>query len=130
MYGLPDHAMLDMGDFSGGLLKYLAKHPVPRVTIGGGIGKITKLAQGAVDLHSSRTQVDFKALNELSLSLGLVDVSDANTALEGVTRAGNKLAQAIADKARERVLIQLKGAVQLVDIVVIDRAGNVLGKTE
>jgi cobalt-precorrin-5B (C1)-methyltransferase len=130
MYGLPDHAMLDMGDFSGGLLKYLAKHPVPRITIGGGIGKITKLAQGAVDLHSSRTQVDFESLNELSLALGLADVSDANTALEAVTRAGLGLAQAIAEQARERVLLQLKGSVQLVDIVVIDRAGTVLGKTE
>lgn len=130
MYGLPDHAMLDMGDFSGGLLKYLAKHPVPRVTIGGGIGKITKLAQGAVDLHSSRGQVDFEALNALSLSLGLADVSDANTALEAVTRAGNELAQAIAVKARVCVKNQLKEAVKNIDVVIIDRAGLVLGKTE
>lgn len=130
MYGLPDHAMLDMGDFSGGLLKYLAKHPVPRITIGGGIGKITKLAQGAVDLHSSRTQVDFEALNALSLSLGLADVSDANTALEAVTRAGNKLAQAIAERAQERVRIQLKNSTQSIDIIVIDRKGTVLGKAE
>ncbi len=128
LYGLPDHAMLDMGDFAGGMLKYLAKHPVPRVTIGGGIGKITKLAQGAVDLHSSRTQVDFEALNKLSLSLGLANVHDANTALEAVTRAGNKLADAIAKQARERVKIQLKNAVQHIDIVVIDRAGTILGQ--
>ncbi len=130
MYGLPDHAMLDMGDFSGGLLKYVAKHPLPRITIGGGIGKITKLAQGAVDLHSSRSQVDFETLNALSLSLGLPDVSDANTALEAVTRTGNKLAQAIAEQAQERVKKQLKNAVQDVDIIVIDRSGTVLGKTE
>lgn len=128
LFGLPDHAMLDMGDFAGGMLKYLAKHPVPRVTIGGGIGKITKLAQGAVDLHSSRTQVDFTALNKLSLSLGLADVSDANTALEAVTRAGNDLAQAMAKQAQLRVLKQLKGTVQNVDIVIIDRAGNILGQ--
>lgn len=130
LFNLPDHAMLDMGDFSGGLLKYLAKHPVPRVTIGGGIGKITKLAQGAVDLHSSRSQVDFAALNTLSLSLGLADVSDANTVLEAVTRAGNGLAQAIADQARIRVIKQLKNTVQDIDIVVIDRSGNILGQTE
>ena len=130
LYGLPDHAMLDMGDFVGGLLKYLAKHPVPRLTIGGGIGKITKLAQGAVDLHSSRTQVDFPALNELSLSLGLADVSDANTALQAVTRAGNGLAVAVAKQARERVVKQLKNTVQYVDIVVIDRAGIILGRAQ
>ena len=28
-------ALLDMGDFVGGLLKYLRKHPVPRLTIAG-----------------------------------------------------------------------------------------------
>ena len=35
LYGLPESAMLDMGDFAGGLLKYLRKHPLPRITIGG-----------------------------------------------------------------------------------------------
>ncbi len=44
------------------MLKYLRKHPVARLTIGGGIGKMTKLAQGALDLHSGRSQVDFEAL--------------------------------------------------------------------
>jgi cobalt-precorrin-5B (C1)-methyltransferase len=129
LFQLPDHAMLDMGDFAGGMLKYLAKHPVERVTIGGGIGKITKLAQGAVDLHSSRTQVDFEMLNTLSVSLGLSDVSDANTALEAVERAGNKLAQAIADQAQTRVQSKLKNTVEHIDIVIIDRSGNILGQT-
>ncbi len=127
MFGLPDHAMLDMGDFAGGMLKYLAKHPVERVTIGGGIGKITKLAQGAVDLHSSRSQVDFSALNDLSLSLGLADVGDANTALEAVERAGNQLAVAIANQARQQVLSKVKNTVEHIDIVVINRSGFVLG---
>jgi len=126
LFNLPDHAMLDMGDFSGGLLKYLRKHPIERVTIGGGIGKITKLAQGAVDLHSARCQVDFGALNKMTS----VDVSNMNTALEAVEKAGNKLAQAIAVQAQEQVLQQLRGAVTQVGIVVIDRAGNILGQVE
>ncbi len=62
--GLPDHAMLDMGDFAGGMLKYLRRHPIPRVTIAGGFGKLAKLAQGALDLHSARSQVDFTRLAE------------------------------------------------------------------
>ncbi len=127
LFDLPDHAMLDMGDFAGGMLKYLVKHPVDRITIGGGIGKITKLAQGAVDLHSSRSQVDFAALNGLSLSLGLADVRDANTALEAVTRAGNELAEAIAGQAHKQVINRLKNTVKHVDIVVINRSGNILG---
>ena len=54
LYDLPETALLDMGDFVGGTLKYLRTHPVPRVTIAGGIAKITKLAQGMLDLHSAR----------------------------------------------------------------------------
>ncbi|MCH7487947.1 MAG: cobalt-precorrin-5B (C(1))-methyltransferase, partial [Proteobacteria bacterium] len=55
LYGLPDEAMLDMGDFVGGLLKYLRRHPVPRLTLGGGFAKISKLAMGHLDLHSGRS---------------------------------------------------------------------------
>ena len=66
-----------MGDFVGGLLKYLARHPVERVTIGGGIGKMTKLAQGALDLHSGRSQVDF---DDWPSGRG-IELRHANTAL-------------------------------------------------
>lgn len=123
LYGLPDHAMLDMGDFAGGMLKYLKKHPVARLTIAGGIGKTTKLAQGAMDLHSDRSQVDFSALNALASTVGAKDVSKANTALEAYEIGGAPLAQAVADAALERVQAFLAGAI-VVDILVIDRAGN------
>ncbi|MCP5075626.1 MAG: cobalt-precorrin-5B (C(1))-methyltransferase, partial [Rhodobacteraceae bacterium] len=130
LFDLPDYAMLDMGDFCGGMLKYLRKHPVPRVTIGGGIGKITKLAQGAVDLHSSRSQVDFVLLNGLAAALGLPDVSDANTALEAVEIAGNELTEAVAEEAQNRVFKQLAGTVERVDVIVINRAGTIIGRAE
>lgn len=123
--GLPDHAMLDMGDFAGGMLKYLVKHPVKRVTIGGGIGKITKLAQGAIDLHSGRSQVDFQAL------AGLVDnprIANANTALEAFEIAGPALSQKIADHALQAVEARFGDAGIAFDIVVIDRAGHIIGR--
>ena len=65
-FNMPLEAMMDMGDFAGGLLKYVREHPVARVTIGGGFGKITKLAQGAMDLHSGRSQVDFRWLSKFA----------------------------------------------------------------
>ncbi|MBZ0129090.1 MAG: cobalt-precorrin-5B (C(1))-methyltransferase [Rhodobacteraceae bacterium] len=130
LYGLPDHAMLDMGDFAGGLLKYLKKHPVPRLTIGGGIGKITKLAQGAVDLHSARSQVDFAALNGWARAAGLPEIARANTALEAVEIAGPALAELVATRARDAVLALLGPCNIAVDVVVIDRAGVVLARTE
>ena len=122
LYRLPDHAMLDMGDFFGGMVKHLAKNPLPRLTIGGGIGKITKLAQGAMDLHSSRSQVDFGALSDLHG----VDVRQANTALEASTIIGPRMAARTAEGARDIVLARLPQTE--VDVIVIDRAGNILGQ--
>ena len=55
-YHLPNEAMLDMGDFVGGLIKYFRRNPLPKLTIGGGFAKLTKLAQGHLDLHSGRSQ--------------------------------------------------------------------------
>ncbi|MBQ0748881.1 MAG: cobalt-precorrin-5B (C(1))-methyltransferase [Roseovarius sp.] len=124
LYGLPDHAMLDMGDFAGGMLKYLARHPVPRLTVGGGIGKMIKLAQGARDLHSGRSQVDFPGLAE---ALGLPDLKYMNTALQAYDFAGEKLANWVARESREKVLAMLPEGVE-VDTVVIDRAGTVLAR--
>ena len=128
LFTLPDYAMLDMGDFSGGLLKYLAKHPVPRLTIGGGIGKMVKMAQGAVDLHSGRSTVDFAALGRLSVSLGLADVSDANTALEALERTGAELANAIAGQVKTQATRQSRDKIKQIDVVVINRDGTIMGR--
>ena len=127
LYGLPDHAMLDMGDFAGGMIKYMRRHPVGRLTIGGGIGKLTKLAQGAVDLHSGRSQVDFAALADWMEDPRL---KDANTALEAYTIAGAPLAAEVAQRAQQQALAMFKGgtAPEVLDIVVIDRAGEIIGR--
>ncbi|ROU04084.1 cobalt-precorrin-5B (C(1))-methyltransferase [Histidinibacterium lentulum] len=124
LFGLPDHAMLDMGDFAGGMLKYLRRHPVPRLTIGGGIGKMAKLAQGAGDLHSGRSQADFETL---ALWAGDARVREANTVLEAYGIAGEPLARAIAEGARA-VAQGMAGEEVAVDTVVIDRAGTVLAR--
>ena len=65
LHALPETALIDMGDFVGGMLKYVKTHPVPRVTIAGGVGKLTKLAQGLLDLHSQRGSVDLALLAKL-----------------------------------------------------------------
>ncbi len=125
LHGLPDHAMLDMGDFFGGLVKYLARHPVPRLTIGGGIGKMVKLAQGAVDLHSGRSQVDFERLAEMC---GDPRLAAAATALEALEFGGTAMASAVATTALERIGEALKGAPVVVDVVVIDRGGRIVAR--
>ena len=123
---LPDIAMLDMGDFAGGMLKYLARHPVPRLTIAGGIGKLTKLAQGAGDLHSDRSRVNFAALASM---LGDSEVERANTALEVLERHGVRMARMIADQARGSALAMLGVGPVSVDVMVVDRQGGILART-
>jgi cobalt-precorrin-5B (C1)-methyltransferase len=127
IYGLSEEDCLDMGDFAGGVLKYLRKHPIPKLTISGGIGKMTKLAQGAIDLHSGRSQVDFDALAELADCAGVVN---ANTALEAYTMCGAPLADAVARHAQEAALDMLKGAPVAVEIIVINRSGNVIARAD
>jgi len=126
LHGLPDTSMLDMGDFAGGLMKYLRRHPVPRLTIGGGIGKMTKLAQGARDLHSARSQVDFTALAQV---LNRPELAKANTALEAHELAGSDMAQWIAHSALANCRSILQTGDITVDCVVIDRAGRILARS-
>src|SRR5262249_26584917 len=58
LYDLPDHALIDMGDFAGATLKYLRRHPIPRLTIAGGFAKLAKLPPGHLDFHSARTPLN------------------------------------------------------------------------
>lgn len=136
LYGLPEGALLDMGDFAGGLLKYLRAHPVPRLTIAGGFAKMVKLAQGALDLHSSRSQVDMAFMESLiaesDLTQSLKDrIHSANTALEvlEMTRTiGIDIAVTVATKARETALATLRGAPVAVDVIVTDRQGKIIAR--
>jgi cobalt-precorrin-5B (C1)-methyltransferase len=126
-YGLPLEAMLDMGDFAGGLLKYLRSHPVQRVTIGGGFGKMVKLAQGALDLHSGRSQVDMDWLADVAPELPREKVLAANTAQGVLELAGDvPLAERVAKKALATVQDVLRGAAVSPDIIIVARDGRII----
>ncbi len=128
-YGLPLEAMLDMGDFAGGVLKYLKVNPVSRVTIGGGFGKIVKLAQGAMDLHSGRSQVDFEWLALRVPEALRAQVIGANSALEVLELVGEKLAQRVAAEALEKVNEVLQGS-SVADVIVVSRDGKIIGHAQ
>jgi cobalt-precorrin-5B (C1)-methyltransferase len=138
VHGLPETAMLDMGDFAGGMLKYLRRHPVPRLTIGGGFAKLTKLAQGNLDLHSGRSQVDFDwlatRLEVLGARVELRDqVLNANTALQVLELAMAHqldLANDVAALARAVALGVLDGSDVAVETLVFDRAGELIGRAD
>ena len=126
LYCLPETAMLDMGDFAGGLMKYLTKKPVPRLTIGGGVGKMTKLAQGARDLHSARSQVDF---NHLANVMGQPNLAHVNTALEAYSLVGSSMAEWVASESLRNCRTIVKNDKIDIDCVVINRSGQILART-
>ena len=136
LLNLQDTALIDMGDFAGGLLKYLRKNPVERLTIAGGIGKLTKLAQGAMDLHSSRSQVNMDALADMLANLGadadtFSKAKNANTASEVLELAQIRdlpLGHLIARQARESAMATLSGGTEI-QVMVFDRNGNCVGKS-
>ncbi len=132
LYDLPEIAYLDMGDFAGGLLKYLRQNPVPRLTIAGGIGKLTKLSQGAMDLHSGRSQVDFTRLAELAARSGVDSnrIANANTALEALEIAGPALAEAVAEATAGVVTDVLRGAPIAVEVIVTNRQGTIQARRD
>lgn len=136
-YALPEIALLDMGDFAGGLLKYLRDHPVPKLTIAGGFAKLTKLAQGALDLHSSRSEVDRAFLAGLAGKAGAgaalqCRIGEANTALQALQLAHAEelpLAELVAEAARTTAKAVLGSAPVAVNVFIVDRDGRALAET-
>ncbi|MEX6507411.1 cobalt-precorrin-5B (C(1))-methyltransferase [Jiella sp. M17.18] len=135
---LPEIAYLDMGDFAGGLLKYLRARPVERLTIAGGFAKLTKLAQGAMDLHSGRSQVDFAFLAGLvravaperavALEPAILSANTAKQVLDLCCAEGIDIAAAVGGRARVAAQTILRDAPVAVEIVVTDREGTVLAR--
>lgn len=134
--GLGEDAVIDMGDFAGGMLKYLRHHPIERVTIAGGFAKLAKLAAGHLDLHSKRSQIDpgwlAGQLAELGAGAGLVErAQGANTGLavlELAQAADLAIGDRIADLARTKAAEVLKDAPVAVQVLVFDRQGRLVGR--
>lgn len=133
--GLDEDAIIDMGDFVGGMLKYLRRHPVARVTIAGGFAKMCKLAAGEMDLHSKRSQVDMAGLAADLTRLGGDDLlarraGAANTALEVLEMAGplaRPLGDDIARRAAAVAGTVLDNPSVRLDVLVVDRQGGLVG---
>jgi cobalt-precorrin-5B (C1)-methyltransferase len=136
LHGLPDVALIDMGDFVGGMLKYLRSHPIPRVTIAGGVAKMTKLAQGMLDLHSKRGAVDLPALAALATASGgsaaLAErITGANTTAQAFADArarGIALGDVVAAAAWQTAATVVADADIAVEIILFDRDGKLVGR--
>jgi len=136
LYDLPEIALIDMGDFVGGMLKYMRTHPLPRVTIAGGVAKMTKLAQGLTDLHSKRGTVDLATLVGFAKAAGASDalcerIVSANTAAEAflIARAdGIALGDVVAHAAQDTAAQLVEGRGIAIEIILFDRDQELVGR--
>jgi cobalt-precorrin-5B (C1)-methyltransferase len=136
LYDLPEIALIEMGDFAGGMLKYLKTHPVPRVTIAGGFAKMSKLAAGRLDLHSKRGAVDLPLIAGWLRGVGadravIEEAAAANTAqeiLEIAERVKIPLADHVAEFARQQAKKTLDNAPIDVDVIIAARDGQIVGR--
>lgn len=134
---LPEIALIDMGDFVGGMLKYLRAHPVEKVTIAGGVAKITKLAQGMLDVHSKRGLTDLQALARLAADAGAnTDLTQRIAAANTVSHAfslaqaeGVRLGDHVAALAWKTAAKALADPAMALEILIFDRDGQLSGRT-
>ena len=130
LHNLPEVALIEMGDFAGGMLKYLARHPVARVTVAGGVAKMAKLAQGRLDLHSKRGAVDMAALAGWApegLAERIAGAGSVAEAFLAADAAGFDLGGRIAAGAWATAAAVLTPGTAL-EIAVFDRAGSLRGR--
>ena len=134
-HGLHEVQLIDMGDFVGGMLKYIRAHPVAKVTIAGGVAKMTKLAQGLFDLHSSRGSADLDGLAAVAVEAGAdakleARIKGANTVAEAFIEAnkeGIAIGDAVARAAWRRAVAVFDNSEFAVEILVFNREGELMG---
>jgi cobalt-precorrin-5B (C1)-methyltransferase len=136
-YGLSDMALIEMGDFVGALLKHLRKAPVNKLSICGGFGKLTKLANGHMDLNSQSSSIDFQQLAHLAKSQGAdanlqAQILTANTSMEVLKwcqASEVDLASAVCDQALAvaESVVHTQHPDTEIEVWATDRKGNMIG---
>lgn len=145
-YQLDDIALIEMGDFAGAVLKHLRKvsageltvnkPAIDKLTICGGIGKISKLAQGHMDLNSRASSIDFEHLAHVAGLAGADEalqtlIKQSNTTIEALMHCQNQqidLAKRLCDLA----LTVAKKVVPkhvAIEVIAVDRKGVFVGNT-
>jgi len=135
-YDLDETALIEMGDFIGALLKHVRKvekstSQLTKLSICGGFGKLSKLANGHMDLNSRVSSIDFALLADTAAELGasselLEKIKNANTSIEAMNLCnleGVGLAQSICHKAHTFCRKYIANHIEL-EIWAINRKGE------
>ncbi|HCH24767.1 MAG TPA: cobalt-precorrin-5B (C(1))-methyltransferase [Oceanospirillaceae bacterium] len=134
-YQLQEMQLIEMGDFAGAVLKHLKKSPIAKLSVCAGFGKLTKLANGHMDLHSSRSSIDFDQLASLAAKLGAshqlqTQIRQANTALQALQLCQADhidLVSAVCQAALQQAQAVAPANVAI-EVIAVDRQGQWLGQ--
>ena len=132
---LPDTALIEVGNFVGSALRYLRRHPVPRVIVAGEPVKMAKLACGHLDLHPERASVSPAVLAAMLESRGVADelvdrlraAGSGAQALELAQSLGLPLIEDVAGRAR-LVALEAAGERIALEVQVFDGTGLLIGQ--
>ncbi|TDO99400.1 cobalt-precorrin-5B (C(1))-methyltransferase [Marinomonas balearica] len=137
-YGLTEMALIEMGDFVGAVLKHIRKvekePQLKKLSICGGFGKISKLAQRNMDLNSRASSINLDALADTALTLGASSslhekMRLANTSVEALKFAqleGLALADVVCAQALHFCREYIPDYMEL-EVYAIDRSGRFVG---
>jgi cobalt-precorrin-5B (C1)-methyltransferase len=133
---LPDHSLIQMGDFVGYAIRQCHAKKVKKAIIAGFIGKLTKVAMGAKQTHVKGSHVDMEFMANLALdcacSADLVSkILEANTArhVQEIIHEHRVAGyfDLICERAHEKLMPLAGGSLRL-EIVMFDFDGKVCGR--
>jgi len=137
-YQMDEVSLIEMGDFVGAMLKYLRREKVDaktgnriqKLSISAGFGKLTKLANGHLDLNSRQSSIDFQQLATIAGTLGASvelqqQIIEANTTIQvlNITQAaGLDIATVICTEALKVAKSIVHESID-VEVWAVDRKG-------
>ncbi len=135
---LPEEAFIQMGEYVGFSLGHAKACGFQKVTLVGMAGKYSKVAQGAMLIHSKNAPVDFGFLSAVAAEAGadsqlVQQIAGANTASQVVdlmTEAGNTAFFELLCRYGCKHCIRQTDGGMTVEMVLITMKGRVLGRAE
>jgi len=136
--GLPESSFVEVGDFTGAALRQAARGGIRRIVFAGMAGKLTKLADGVLMTHYTRSKVSTGLLADITAAAGgaaelTAQVAEANTARHALElwqaadlahAAGTELCRRTADVISRFCAGLASGYAPQVEVIMVDFAGR------
>lgn len=135
---LNEEAFVQMGDFVGFALQHAKRLGVEKITLAGMIGKLSKVANGEMNVHSRTVAVDFGFLASVAAEAGAskevqTAILEANTAMQAADLIANAEVPGFFDRISRYACLrslQFMGGGVAVETLLLTMKGEFLGRAE